>query len=202
MRRPRADVEARIEAAIEARRRERQQLLEFTGGGRGGGASDNDEGYSSDDDHRADGYEYLDHTADVQLHSWGESLEKAMENLVACMFNYMTDLRGIRPQEGQERTVTVSAHDAPSLVFAFLQEWLTRFHEDGFVPRRVRVLGSVDRGPARWTVEAGAEGEAFDPSRHAPGTEVKAVTYSNLQVVDRSSEGEGGRCDIWVIVDI
>jgi SHS2 domain-containing protein len=149
-------------------------------------------------------YEYLDHTADVQLHSWGSSLEEALENLVAAMFGYMTDLGRIHPR--QERTVAVSAHDAPSLVLAFLQEWLTRFHEDGFVARRVRVAGAVDRGllpPRCWTVAAQGDGEVFDPSRHVPGTEVKAVTYSNLQVVEGSSaDEEEGRCDIWVIVDI
>ena len=34
----------------------------------------------------------LDHTADVQLHAWGCSIKDAFENIVPCMFNYMTDL--------------------------------------------------------------------------------------------------------------
>lgn len=39
-----------------------------------------------------DFYEYLDHTADVQLHAWGRDLAATLEHLVACMFNYVTDL--------------------------------------------------------------------------------------------------------------
>ena len=37
-------------------------------------------------------YEYLDHTADVQLHAWGTNLQEAFENVAAAMFGYMTDL--------------------------------------------------------------------------------------------------------------
>ena len=37
-------------------------------------------------------FEDLDHTADVQLHAWGPTITDAFENIVPCMFNYMTDL--------------------------------------------------------------------------------------------------------------
>ena len=34
----------------------------------------------------------LDHTADVQFHVWGLSLEEAFRNVAPCMANYITDL--------------------------------------------------------------------------------------------------------------
>ena len=44
-------------------------------------------------------YEYLDHTADVQLHSWGDSLEEALENLVIALFCSMTQLSLVEARE-------------------------------------------------------------------------------------------------------
>lgn len=201
-----------IDAAIEARRRQHQQLERYTAALALAETSDavapdpdvTDGGHEGDDqkeliDDEGYHYEYLDHTADVQLHSWGSNLERALEGLVVAMFGYMTDLSRIHPKV-EATTVRVRAHDAPSLVFGFLQEWLSQFHESGFVARSVRVSGPVDR--TEWVVDATGMGEEYDPSRHTQGTEVKAVTYGSLKVLENESSDNGPRCDIWVIVDI
>ena len=38
------------------------------------------------------GYEYLDHTADVQLHAWGPTLKESFEQCAKAMFGYITEL--------------------------------------------------------------------------------------------------------------
>ena len=144
-------------------------------------------------------YEYLDHTADIQLHGWGDSLESAMGQVAIAMFGYMTTLSRIRIDKEQSEecgeTVVVTGHDVQSLVFAFLQEWLCIFHESGFVAREVTVE-PVDRESFNRCTSSG-KGEIVDWKRHNQGTEIKAVTYSHLQVVE-----DEDRCDIWIIVDI
>jgi SHS2 domain-containing protein len=40
-------------------------------------------------------------------------------------------------------------------------------------------------------------GEQWDPKRHPQGTEVKAITYSNMQIIDEPDKHE-----VYVIVDI
>ena len=145
-------------------------------------------------------YEYLDHTADIQLHSWGESFPQALEALVMAMFGYQTKLSLVDVNEDESAqygsNVRVESHDIESLVFAFLQEWLCIFHESGFVPREVTVQ-SADL--THFTTISSGRGEKMKPEKHLQGTEVKAVTYSNLQVIQ---DDTGNRFDIWVILDI
>ncbi|XP_051494043.1 protein archease isoform X2 [Apus apus] len=79
-------------------------------------------------------YEYLDHTADVQLHAWGDTLEEAFEQCVMAMFGYMTDTETVEPVDTVE--VEAEGHDMLSLLFHLLDEWLYKFSaNEFFIPR-------------------------------------------------------------------
>uniref|UniRef100_A0A3Q4GBP1 Protein archease n=1 Tax=Neolamprologus brichardi TaxID=32507 RepID=A0A3Q4GBP1_NEOBR len=83
-------------------------------------------------------YEYLDHTADVQIHSWGDSLEEAFEQCAMGMFGYMTDTETVEPIDTVE--VESEGEDMESLLFHFLDDWLYKFSADLFFIPRVSIL--------------------------------------------------------------
>jgi SHS2 domain-containing protein len=139
-------------------------------------------------------YEYLDHTADVQCHSWGSNLTKAFENMIPCMFNYMTDLTTVEIDPIETIEFTVKGHDLQSLLFAYMDEFLFRFCTDSFCPVKVEII-SFNRN--NFEILLKAYGELFNQAKHPQGTEIKAITYSNMQI----HEGEE-KSDLYVIVDI
>ena len=45
----------------------------------------------------AGGYRFLEHSSDVYVEAWGESLEEAFENAGRAMFDAMTDISKVKP---------------------------------------------------------------------------------------------------------
>ncbi|XP_061452542.1 protein archease-like isoform X2 [Rhineura floridana] len=134
----------------------------------------------------------LDHTADVQLHAWGDTLEEAFEQCAMAMFGYMTDIETVEPLDTVE--VEAEGHDMLSLLFHFLDEWLYKFSaNEFFVPREVKVL-YIDR--MRFKIRSIGWGEEFSLPKHPQGTEVKAITYSAMQI------NEDEKPEVFVIIDI
>ncbi|XP_035418065.1 protein archease isoform X2 [Cygnus atratus] len=137
-------------------------------------------------------HHHLDHTADVQLHAWGDTLEEAFEQCVMAMFGYMTDTETVEPLDTVE--VEAEGHDMLSLLFHFLDEWLYKFSaNEFFVPREVKVL-YIDR--MQFKIRSIGWGEEFSLQKHPQGTEVKAITYSAMQICEEEKP------EVFVIIDI
>ncbi|XP_039595862.1 protein archease, partial [Polypterus senegalus] len=137
-------------------------------------------------------FEYLDHTADVQLHSWGDTLEEAFEQCAMAMFGYMTDIETVEPIDTVQ--TESEGEDMLSLLFHFLDDWLFKFCADQFfIPREIKVL-QLDR--INFKIRSIGWGEEFNLAKHPQGTEVKAITYSAMQI------HEDIKPEIFVILDI
>ncbi|XP_046393270.1 protein archease-like [Ischnura elegans] len=138
-------------------------------------------------------YEYLDHTADVQLHAWGDTLEEAFEQCGMAMYGYMTEIDYV----AIKYTIDIEAegHDLLSLLYHFLDELLFIFCADHFfIARVVRIL---EFDAENFKIKARCFGEPFEIGKHPQGTEVKAITYSNMQV-----HHDGEKKEVFVIIDI
>lgn len=155
-------------------------------------------------------FEYRDHTADIQIHSWGADLCEAFAQAALGMLNYATPLEGVAVDPSAPgRSFDVRAKDLDGLLFAFLDAVLYDFAVESFVCKDIAVLELVRpdasgaaAGPegadrAAYALRAVGYGERFDPFRHEQGTEIKAITYSAMQIDERE-----GDADVFVIVDI
>ena len=142
-------------------------------------------------------FAYLDHTADVQLHAWGANLAEAFEQVVVAMMNYITPLHAV--EVTGHREVRAAGHDMCSLLYNFMDECLYLFAGEGEFAARTVEVTHLDE--AACTIAARLGGERFDLAKHPQGTEVKAITYSNMQVHDVQPP-ERDYAEIFVVIDI
>ncbi|XP_015604912.1 protein archease-like isoform X2 [Cephus cinctus] len=129
------------------------------------------------------------------LHAWGDSLEEAFEQCAIAMFGYMTDLERVDMLQVHE--IEAEGHDLQSLLFHFLDELLFMFCAEPFIVARKVKIKEFDR--ENYRIKAIAVGEEFSIGKHSQGAEVKAITYSAMQILDKP---EVDRPEVFVIVDI
>ncbi|CAE8615151.1 unnamed protein product [Polarella glacialis] len=161
-------------------------------------------------------YEYMDHTADVILHSWGRTLEEAFAQACVSFFSYMTELDTVDLKTSVQ--VEATGHDITDLLYHLLDEFLFSFGTEFVICRRVEIL---ELDPVGLRVRARGHGEKFDLKKHPQGTEIKAITMHQMKVltpdtltteegtvprISSSMEGgsvrEGFPFECYVLVDI
>ena len=131
------------------------------------------------------GFEFRDHTADVQVRSWGSSLEEAFSQTAYSLMATITpDLKKVIPKI--EKKITIEAEDKEALLFDFLSEFLYIFDVDELVFSQIHV-NRIEKTNSIYILEAKLKGEKFNKNTHDIGIEVKAITYSFLNIDERKN---------------
>jgi len=125
-------------------------------------------------------FEFLEHTADVYVAAYGDSLAEAFENAALALFETMTYTERVR--EVEEDDLEVEAEDEGALLYSWLEALLLRFEVEGKLYSRFKV-DSVEKTPRGYVLKARMWGEPFDRERHGSKTDVKAVTYHRMEIL-------------------
>ena len=136
------------------------------------------------------GWEHFEVEADVGIHAWGASLADAFARAAEGMFALVVDAASVADTEVRE---TRAQGDSPeALLVNWLNECLYVHEIEGFAVAHVEV-DTCGGGLVHGTLH----GEPIDPARHRLGTIVKAVTYHQLGIQERS-----GSFDVRLVVDV
>jgi SHS2 domain-containing protein len=106
-------------------------------------------------------YRFVPHTADVAVELWGADEAALRVAGVAALRELLVGPSAVA--ERGEHPIPPRGDDPTARLIHFLQDVLYLFDVERFVPARATA--------------AGVTGEPFDPARHEPRPEVKAVTF-------------------------
>jgi SHS2 domain-containing protein len=147
----------------------------------------------------AGAYVELDHPADIFLEIRGPDLPRLFENSLYAFYDRVVELGSVNPH--RELLLQVSALSAAEALRRLLTEALYHFETEGFVGAAAAVEGDSAEGSAEAAraanpqdlavvqVKAHVFGEKADRALHNLLTEVKAVTYHQLDVSGRNGGG-------------
>ena len=122
-------------------------------------------------------YEFIEHTADIGIKAFGNSLHESFANAALAMFEVMTDVSKVEPVGEYE--VRVKAENLEDLLVDWLGELLF-LHETQDV-----LLSEFDVEIDDLSLDAKVRGETLDREKHELRDDVKAITYHMLEVNEK-----------------
>jgi SHS2 domain-containing protein len=135
---------------------------------------------SKDPDLDAPLYRELEHTADIGIEITAPTRSALFRRAVLALAALLVEPSNVA--SAGPRIVDITAGDDVELMHDLLTELLQLFAADGFIWRDAAL---EERGR---TLHAVLQGESFDPSRHTPRGEIKAVTYHQMTVEKLANE--------------
>jgi glutamyl-tRNA(Gln) amidotransferase subunit D len=126
-------------------------------------------------------FSFLDHTADVWIHAKGNTIEEGFEQCVYAMMKVMTDPNKI--DRVLRKDVSAKAGDLKQLLVKFLTEFLVLFDSEFFLVSKI-VVNPIKFQNNEYSVQAYALGETFDEDKHLRDTEIKAITFMQLEITE------------------
>jgi SHS2 domain-containing protein len=129
-------------------------------------------------------YETFDHTADIGVRVFGRTVEEVFVNAAYALFDQLTDLRKV--EDRATKKISVEGADREDLLIRWLGELLFLCQGRGYLFKEFSILHLDSK-----SLRAIVRGEIFDPSRHRFKTEIKAVTYHQVEVQQKDDGWEG-----------
>jgi len=131
-------------------------------------------------------YRQFDHTGDVGIEAAAPDVESLFACCAEALFDIIAGEAAVRP--ASPAPISVEAPDLESLMVRWLRELLYLHDTGGWLFSEFEIE-RIEAGPSACRLAAVARGERPDPEHRPPLTELKAVTYHQIEV--RSAPGSG-----------
>ena len=128
-------------------------------------------------------YRQIEHTADFGIQVFGADPRELFSNAAHALFDLITDIRALKGERVER--ITVNGDDWPDLMFNWLRELLFFWNGKERLVKTVKIETLSEN-----SLSAVVCYDPYDSDSHEIHTEIKAVTYHQLQVKSRPSGWE------------
>jgi len=126
-------------------------------------------------------YILIDHTADIGIDVFGTTIEELFTNAAFALFDIIADLSKVECKA--EYSVKISGIDREQLLVIWLSE-LLYLHDVKYLLFKDFHITDMNENQ----LTASVWGEVFNDDKHVIKTEIKAVTYHGLSIVQENHQ--------------
>jgi SHS2 domain-containing protein len=138
-------------------------------------------------------FEYLDHTSEIKVKSYGKNLEEAFINLALGATNFLTDVDKVK--KITEINLSISSKKIDALLYDFLEELIILIDTKGFLFAGAKNFSIKKDKSGKYSLQCSALGDHY--KHYEMKGDLKAVTYSDMKI-----EEVNGGFEILVVYDI
>ncbi|MFW9797758.1 MAG: archease [Candidatus Thorarchaeota archaeon] len=140
------------------------------------------------------GFNFHDHTADITIECWAPDLIDAFEQAALATFEVILDTSTVEPKETTE--ISVTGTDLEELLVEWIGKLIALIDINGQFYSEFHV-DHLEATLDGYVLEARALGEPINHEKHDTRTEVKAMTYADMKILQ-----EPNRTTIWFTLDL
>jgi SHS2 domain-containing protein len=130
----------------------------------------------------AGGFRYLDHVTDAYVEAYGDSMEEAFSYAAKGTINIMFELKDI--QGKTEHEFKVEGDDYSELLFNWIDGIILLVAVDNMVASNFDL--KITKLDSKYQLTGHAMTESVDISKHGYKTEIKGVTYHEMEILQES----------------
>jgi len=140
------------------------------------------------------GFRFHDHTADITIECWAPDLIDAFGQAALATFEVILDTSTVKPAETIE--VKVTGADLEELLVEWIGELIALIDINGQFFSEFHV-DHIEATMDGYLLEGRVLGESIDHKKHDTRTEVKAMTYADIKILE-----EPNRTTLWFTLDL
>lgn len=128
-------------------------------------------------------YEFLEHSSDLKIKAFGESVDEVFSNMAKGMFFAITDDELVIKNESVIQDFEMNSVDLPSLLVDYLNQLISLGDTNNEVYDNFE-LGIMQVGNENWSLKCRATGYKVSGLK----MEIKAVTYNELKIEEQDGQ--------------
>ncbi|HIH35205.1 MAG TPA: archease [Methanosphaera sp.] len=124
-------------------------------------------------------FKYFDTTADIGIEVNSENITEAFINAALGTLNIITDIEKI--EQKTTKNITIESEDEYGLLYDWITELLILLDSENFIASQYNI--TITNNDTCYKLEGSVVGDTYDTSIYNYKTEVKAITYHEMEIV-------------------